>query len=273
MSVRLLPKLLARLGIGLLLGLLLLVGPDTAVLAQANTDPAIEPLQPGQVQTFAGIDFVFIPPGSFDMGSNGTDPGEQPIQRVTISKGFWMGRYELTQEQWQAVMGANPAYFKGGSQLPVEMVSCNDIQAFLLKINEKYPGMGFRLPTEAEWEYACRAGTTTSYFFGNDPALLGDYAWFANNAGGSPHPVGQKKPNPWGLYDMSGNVWESVQDFYGLYSGHAQVDPTGPPNGECKIRRGGGWCFSPDECRSARRLLHCLAFANNALGFRLVKPM
>jgi formylglycine-generating enzyme required for sulfatase activity len=167
------------------------------------------------------MEFVLMPAGTFTMGSPASDPNayddEKPAHQVTISKPFYMGKYEVTQAQWKAVMGSenNPSYFKGDS-LPVDHVSWRDVQEFIQKLNrreEQASGVFCRLPTEAEWEYAARAGTTTLYSFGDDAAELDDYAWYAGNADHTSYPVGQKKPNAWGLYDMHGNVSEWCQDW------------------------------------------------------------
>ena len=148
------------------------------------------------------------------MGSDKGNDDEKPMHEVRISKPFYLGKYEVTQGQWQAVMGNNPSRFKGDPNRPVEQVAWEDVQAFMRKLNAIEGGTTYRLPTEAEWEYAARAGTTTAYSFGDDPRLLGEYAWYSENAKGKTHPVGQKKSNAWGLHDMHGNVWEWVQDWY-----------------------------------------------------------
>jgi formylglycine-generating enzyme required for sulfatase activity len=158
-----------------------------------------------------GMDFVLIPAGKFMMGSDTGDNDEKPVHEVRISKPFYLGKYEVTQGQWQAVLGNNPSNFKGDANLPVGNVSWEDVQEFIRKLNAKEGGTKYRLPTEAEWEYAARAGTTTAYSYGNDVSQLKEYAWYAENAGGKTHPVGQKEPNAWGLHDKHGNVWEWVQ--------------------------------------------------------------
>lgn len=160
------------------------------------------------------MEFVLIPAGSFTLGQANSREDEQPLTRVTISRPFHLGKFEVTQKQWQAVMGANPSFYQGENR-PVEQVSWNDCQAFVAKLNETITGFAFRLPTEAEWEYACRAGTTTEYSHGDGTANLAEYAWFTGNAQRTTHPVGELKPNPWGLHDIHGNVWEWVQDWYG----------------------------------------------------------
>jgi formylglycine-generating enzyme required for sulfatase activity len=206
------------------------------------------------------LEMVLIPAGTFTMGSPSNekdrDSDEGPQHRVTISKDFYIGKYEVTQAQWKAVMGSNPSARKGDN-LPVEQVSWDDCQAFIQKLNSMALGVGtFRLPTEAEWEYACRAGTTTRLYWGDDPnySQIGGYGWYWANSAGRNHPVGEKLPNAWGLFDMSGNVWEWCQDWYGPYPSGAQVDPTGPQSGLYRVWRGGGRGDGAVYFRSARRL-------------------
>ena len=161
-----------------------------------------------------GMEFVLIPAGKFMMGSDSGESNGKPVHEVRISKAFYLGKHEVTQGQWQKVMGNNPSIFKGDAILPVENVSWEDVQEFIHKLNAKEGDTKYRLPTEAEWEYAARARTATIYSFGNDERQLGEYAWYFPNSGNKTHPVGQKKPNAWGLHDMHGNVWEWVQDCY-----------------------------------------------------------
>jgi formylglycine-generating enzyme required for sulfatase activity len=181
-----------------------------------------------QARTFVPIEFVKITPGTFVMGCSEGDTAcnddEKPSHKVTITKAFEMGKYELTQAQYQAVMGTNPSTIKGESR-PVETVSRVDAQEFLDKLNARDDGYRYRLPTEAEWEYAARAGSTGPY-----AGKLSDIAWYAGNSGDETHPVGQKKPNKWGLYDMEGNVREWVSDWYSrtYYTSSPAADPTGP---------------------------------------------
>jgi formylglycine-generating enzyme required for sulfatase activity len=172
------------------------------------------------------MEFVVIPPGRFVMGSDRWMDDQKPPHEVQITKGFQMGKYEVTQAQWEAVMGNNPSEFKGPNK-PVDSVSWDDAEKFLQKLNEMNDGYLYRLPTEAEWEYAARAGTVTDY----DSDL--DTFWDGQNSGGETHPVGQKKPNAWGLYDMLGNVWEWCQDWYDphYYAKSPIADPQGPPSG------------------------------------------
>jgi formylglycine-generating enzyme required for sulfatase activity len=196
-----------------------------------------------------------IPAGPFTMGSPTSESGrgnDETQHSVTISQPFYMGVYEVTQAQWQAVMGSNPSHFTGDLNRPVEQVSWNDCQAFCQKVSAK-TGKTVRLPTEAEWEYACRAGSTGRYSFGDSDSALGNYAWYYDNSGNTTHPVGQKQPNAWGLYDMHGNVWEWCQDWYGPYSSGSVTDPSGPGSGEYRVLRGGSWYYIPPFCRAAVR--------------------
>lgn len=211
---------------------------------------------------------VLIRPGSFVMGSENGGDDEKPVRKVTITQPCYMGVYEVTQAQYEKIMGSNPSNFKG-SNLPVEKVSWNDAKDFCRKLSEK-TGQTFSLPTEAQWEYACRAGTTTSYCYGDSENSLGDYAWYNGNSGSKTHPVGEKKPNPWGLYDMHGNVWERCEDWFDseYYANSPLEDPTGPGSGAYRVVRGGGWCGDARICRSAYR-----AFISprdrSGLGFRV----
>jgi len=214
--------------------------------ALAKLGPAPKPKSsPASVTLDLGngvtMKLVLIRPGTFVMGSPDSEQGrvskEGPQHQVTISKPFYMGVTEVTQAQYEAVMGTNPSAFKGPAN-PVENVSWNDAVLFCRKLSEK-TGKTFRLPTEAEWEYACRAGTKTRFSFGDAESVLGDYVWYKSNSGGKTHPVGQKKSNAWGLYDMLGNVWEWCADWYGPYSSEALVDPQGAGSGGDRVLRGG----------------------------------
>jgi formylglycine-generating enzyme required for sulfatase activity len=207
---------------------------------------------------------------------------EKPAHEVTLTTPFYMGKYEVTQEQYAQVMGTNPSQFKG-ADLPVETVSWDDAQEFckavahFARLREGDPGqqqfgkMLYRLPTEAEWEFACRAGTTTTYYTGDAEADLGRAAWYSANSGGKTHPVGQKEPNAFGLFDMHGNVWEWCQDYWqDQYEPEAAVDPQGPPQGQRRVLRGGCWFYGPADCRSARRLGYCPGYRYPLYGFRVV---
>jgi formylglycine-generating enzyme required for sulfatase activity len=221
-----------------------------------------------------GMELVCIPPGEFMMGSpaneEGRNSGEGPQHRVKISKGFYMNVTEVTQAQWKTVMGNNPSYFKG-DDLPVEMVSWDDAVEFCRRLSQK-EGKGYRLPTEAEWEYACRAGSTTRFCYGDSDTSLVDYAWYTNNSIGKTHPVGQKKPNAFGLYDMHGNVWECCSDWYdaGYYSQSPGDDPKGTSTGQYRVLRGGGWNHVASYCRVAYRYNDTPDNHNYFIGFRLV---
>ena len=203
------------------------------------------------------MDLVYIPAGEFMMGSpsneNGRYGDEGPQHRVRITKGFYLGIHEVTQAQYQAVMGKNPSRFRGADN-PVEQVSWHDCAAFCKRLSRK-TGRSVRLPTEAEWEYACRAGTTRRFCFGDNDSGLREYAWYGNNSGGKTHPVGGKKANAFGLYDMHGNVWEWCADWYdgGYYKQSPTDDPRGPRGGKTRVLRGGSWDGTPWFCRSALR--------------------
>lgn len=211
------------------------------------------------------LDLVLIPAGSFKMGYN----RKRPAHKVTITRPFYLGKYEITQEQWEAVMGNNPSHFKGPKN-PVEQVSWEDCQKFFLKLNAKTGGREgwFVLPTEAQWEYACRAGSTGKFCFGDDEKQLGEHAWHGGNSGTQTHPAGKKKPNAWGLCDMHGNVWEWCADRYGEYGTEAADDPSGPTTGTCRVVRGGSWCVDGNGCQSAFRNFDEPGERNSNLGFR-----
>jgi formylglycine-generating enzyme required for sulfatase activity len=220
-----------------------------------------------------GMKFALIPASEFIMGSNIRDMGEDPPHRVRITKPFYMQTTEVTQAQWKAVMGNNPSWWCWiGDDLPVVRVSWADAQEFIKKLSTK-EGEAYRLPTEAEWEYACRAGTTSTFNFGERDSKLGEYGWYWENSNKKYHVVGQKKPNAWGLYDMHGNVWEWCHDWYedGYYSKSPVEDPRGPSSGKDRVCRGG--CFSKYAtiCRSAIRANYDPARVNHGIGFRIVR--
>jgi len=206
-----------------------------------------------------GMEFVLIPAGRFTSTWKAkNDFGEETQQQrvVTISKPFYLGKYEVTQEQWVAVMGegSNRSRFKGRTN-PVERVSWDDAQEFIKKLNEEEGGNKYRLPTEGEWEHAARAGSDTEWFFGNDRKALEQYAWFEGNSRKSTHPVGQKNPNPWGLYDIYGNVQEWVEDWWAEFKAETVTDPKGSVENFYRLRvhRGGGFDSYAGGCRSADR--------------------
>jgi formylglycine-generating enzyme required for sulfatase activity len=192
---------------------------------------------------------------------------EKPAHEVTLTKPFYIGKFEVTQEQYQQVTGTNPSHFKG-RDLPVEMVDWDDAQKFCRKAGEK-TRLTVRLPTEAEWEHACRAGTRTTYYMGHSDADLDLAAWHEKNSGETTHPVGQKTPNAWGLHDMHGNVWEWVQDFYGPYKAEAATDPDGSAQGKYRVLRGGSWVDLPWSCRSSNRLRFYPDMRAQNIGFRV----
>jgi formylglycine-generating enzyme required for sulfatase activity len=219
-----------------------------------------------------GMEFILIPAGSFTMGADknfeDADDDEMPQHRVTIGKPFYLGKYEVTQAQWTVVMGNNPSKFKGRDN-PVEEVSWEDAQAFIKRLNQKEGHNRYRLPTEAEWEYAARAGTTGAYSFGDDANSLGRYAWYLDNSGKKTHPVGRKEANAWGLCDMHGNVREWVLDWFDDYSSAGTPDPGEPSPGGSRVYRGGGWKDCARLCRAASRSWGVPDACRGDLGFRL----
>jgi formylglycine-generating enzyme required for sulfatase activity len=217
--------------------------------------------------------FVPIPAGTFTR-----DQGES-AHKVTLTQPFHLGQYEVTQEQYKQVMGKNPSGFKDAAH-PVETVNWNEAVEFCRKLSampqEKSAGFVYRLPTDAEWEYASRAGTTTGFSFGDASAEMGNYGWLTSNSQETTHPVGQKKPNPWGLYDMYGNVWEWCLDWDGRRSSGSSVsvtDPTGPASGSLRVFRGGGWKSSPRNCRPDNRGKLAEVYRGNTLGLRVVRTL
>ena len=256
-----------------------LPNPANAAPFVADRDESCrENATPGAIyaEETTGMEFVYVPGGEFQMGSpdGEGDSNEHPQHLVKVN-GFWMGKYEVTQAQWQAVMKNNPSYFTGADR-PVEQVSWNDAQTFLQKLNaatvETHGRASLRLPTEAEWEYAARARTQTAYSFSDDPDQLGQYAWYGQNSNSETHSVGQKKPNDFGLYDMHGNVWEWCQDWYAdSYSSGAQKkNPQGPSSGQFKLLRGGAWNDYPNYCRSAFRSRNGPVRRSSSIGVRVV---
>ncbi len=237
-----------------------------APTASSAAKPAASPTAPaGKELTLdlgggATMKLVLLPAGKFMMG--GKDQ-----HQVTLTKPFFMGVTLVTQAQYEAIMGNNPSRFKGPTN-PVETISWDDAANFCKKLSDK-TRQAARLPTEAEWEYACRAGTKTAFSFGDDDSALGDYAWYADNSGGTTHPVAQKKPNPWGLYDMHGNVWEWVADWHDDYPTQAVTDPKGPGSGAFRVVRGGGYLYSPVNCRSANRGHYAPVDREMMCGFRV----
>lgn len=265
-----------------------------AALALLALAPMALAAEPAAFTNRLDMGFVLIPAGRFQMGSGDVERealfNEKPRHAVTISRPFYLARYEVTQAQWEAVMGvsaytlarSNPYYYLPGMAERVRRpnnpatVSWNDAQAFIQRLNQREGRSRYRLPTEAEWEYAARAGTTTAYSFGDDAGLLSRYAWHGEDfATGSMHPVGQKLPNPWGLHDMHGNVWEWVQDGYAdRYPSSAPVtDPDGPANGSSKVVRGGSWHVTAGSWRSAVRKPYEPDYRGISIGFRVAREL
>ena len=213
-----------------------------------------------------GMRFLRLPAGQFAMGEG------SEAHLVTLTEPFYLGIYAVTQEEYKKVVGENPSHFKG-AQNPVENVSWGDAVEFCRRLSmlpeEKASGRVYRLPTEAEWEYACRAGTNTKYYFGDNKSQLGEYAWYDKNSASKIHPVGEKKPNSWGLYDMHGNVWEWCSDWYGDYPCRTLVDPSGPHTSSGRVARGGCWSGGAASCRSASRGGDAPSHRGSLFGFRV----
>jgi formylglycine-generating enzyme required for sulfatase activity len=264
------------------------VGP-LAVTVQAEMEVTIgmNKVEPNSI----GMELVRIPAGTFLMGSESGSSNELPVHQVTLTGDFWLGRYEVTQGEYFAVTGLRPSWFAGDDRLPVEQVSSYDAVAFANALSsaedlapcydgsgnviggDPYACEGYRLPTEAEWEYATRAGTTTEYSFGDDSGQLGDYAWHSGNSSSRTHAVGGKLPNPWGLYDVHGNVWEWLHDWYGgsYYDSSPWENPPGPTAGSYRVVRGGSWSTGAYGLRSAYRYNDNPSARSGYGGFRLAR--
>ncbi|MDD6166239.1 MAG: SUMF1/EgtB/PvdO family nonheme iron enzyme [Bacteroidales bacterium] len=227
-------------------------------------------------QTFMvkGVEFkmIKVEGGTFSMGATSeqgsdADDDEKPVHSVTLSD-YYIGETEVTQELWEAVMGSNPSYFEGDNQRPVENVSWNDCQKFIKKLN-RLTGKEFRLPTEAEWEYAARGGKYSRGYKYSGSNNADEVAWYDSNSGSKTHPVKTKKDNELGLYDMSGNVWEWCNDRCGCYQSNSQTNPTGPSEGESRVLRGGGWCYFDMGVRVSRRDYLTPGYRHIIIGLRL----
>jgi len=242
-----------------------------------------------RIEIIQGIKLINLPAGSFLMGTGDTDHEwfchSRPVREVRLDS-FQLSVYEITQAQYEKVMGSNPSLMKGDDSRPVEQVSWLDAAAFCNKLSELaglmpcydirnrsciFSRNGFRLPTEAEWEYACRAGTDTKYYTGNSESDLELAGWYRANSQGTTHPVGQKKPNAWGLYDMHGNVWEWCNDWLGNYADCRNENPRGPNIGYSRVLRGGGWHYPAVGCCSAYRQRAKPEYRLSAVGFRIAR--
>ena len=219
----------------------------------SSTDSDTHSLE--SVTNSIGMEFLMVPAGKFRMGANAGSANEMPIHEVTLSKPFGLGIAEVTEQQYTTVMGESPRFSNPTNA--INSLSWNQANEFCLRLSdlpaEKAAGRIYRLPTEAEWEYACRAGTDTAYSFGDDPTLVTQHAWYGRNSSQGTHPPGQKIPNPWGFSDMHGNAWEWCQNWFYEYPKGPTTDPTGPPTGKTRVLRGGGWFHREPNCRSASR--------------------
>ncbi len=231
----------------------------------------------------ANTNLVFIQPGTFRMGSPNNEIGrvdnEGPQTEVTISRGFWIGKYEVTQSEYEAVIGKKPSFFAGNPNHAVEQVNWYDATNYCGRLTQQERAVGriatnwaYRLPTEAEWEYACRASSSTRFSYGDDPGHtnLTKYAWYSENSDRMTHTVGQKLANAWGLFDIHGNVWEWCQDWFGVYPGGSVIDPQGPASGSSRVIRGGSWNLEGTYCRAAYRNIDDPGRWRYFTGFRVV---
>ncbi|MGV3525611.1 MAG: SUMF1/EgtB/PvdO family nonheme iron enzyme [Candidatus Sericytochromatia bacterium] len=228
---------------------------------------------PEKITSSTGMEFVLITPFTQGKGFHIPRPfamGEPPQRySVTLTQQYYLQRHPVTQSQWRRIMGNNPAFFQNDDELPIEQVSWEDAQEFIRRLNLLGEGV-FRLPYEAEWEYACRAQKNTAYFFGSDPKQLNEYAWFNDNAEGHSHRVGTRQPNPLGIHDLYGNVWEWVQDAYAPFpEGHAS-DPKGPETGATRVLRGGSWMTDAEKCQTWARWHQAPQASSFQIGFRLL---
>jgi len=232
------------------------------------TNPATNPAGVAlpRIELVPLTNMVLIKPGTF----------VRIRQPVTITRDFWLGKYEVTQGEYAALMGKNPSHFQGDSNRPVEKLTYFDAEAYCAAVSARErqagrlpTGYEYRLPSEAEWEYACRAGTTNQFSFGDDPQAADAFAWTSENSESTTHPVGLKRPNAWGLYDMHGNVWEWCRNWFAQYPTNPAVDPVGPASGKFKVFRGGGWNEEIQFARSANRFMMSPSNGIYFVGFRL----
>ncbi|MCI7407838.1 MAG: SUMF1/EgtB/PvdO family nonheme iron enzyme [Bacteroidales bacterium] len=249
--------------------------PLQRTVEQVMSENHLNTSEPSE-QTFMvkGVEFkmIKVEGGTFSMGATSEQEYdalscEKPVHSVTLSD-YYIGETEVTQELWEAVMGSNPSYFEGDNQRPVENVSWNDCQKFIKKLN-RLTGKEFRLPTEAEWEYAARGGKYSRGYKYSGSNNADEVAWYDSNSGSKTHPVKTKKDNELGLYDMSGNVWEWCNDWYGGYQSYSQTNPTGPSEGESRVLRGGGWCYFDMGVRVSRRDYLTPGYRHIIIGLRL----
>lgn len=254
---------------------------NTVVSISVNKDPLVNSEEPDIPKTFTspftGMEFVLTPAGEFMMGSlleeQDSYSNEYPVHEVSIKNSFYIGKHPVTQAEWRTIMRDNPSTFIMGYR-PVESVSWGDVQEFIERLNEKEGSNRYRLPSEAEWEYACRAGTQTKYSFGDNKEKLNEYAWYNQNSGSETHPIGRKKPNSWSLYDMHGNVWEWVQDsWHNNYKGAPSDGSAWEDGGSFRVSRGGSWYRDSKSCRSADRDWHKPGYRGSDLGFRLLREL
>jgi len=252
-------------------------GQSTASAAPAAALATANAGAPRTLQLGHGVrlELVWIPAGDFQMGSPFEEDGrfiaEGRRHRVTLTRGWWMGKYPVTQEQWERVMGANPSHVKA-PHLPVDQVNWGDSQTFVRALGRILgpDHLTVALPTEAQWEYACRAGRQTRFWSGESEADLAAAAWYARNSGDQPHEVGLKSANPWGLCDVHGNVWQWCQDWLGPYAPAAVTDPSGPDTGTERVLRGGSWSSEADVCRAAYRFSYPPSYRLMTVGLRVV---
>ena len=242
-------------------------GEALDLLIRVEAEAAFEAFRENPVDA-RGMEFVWVPPGEFRMGSTSSEAyiDEQPVTQVRISRGFWLGKYEVTQSEWHGVMGSNPSRNSGCGRCPVDQVSWEDARDFIRRLNRREGREVYRLPTEAEWEYAARAGATEDRY--GDPDAI---AWHAGNSGERTHPVGEKAPNAWGLHDMLGNLYEWVHGRTGRYPGGTVTDPREPGSGPFRVIRGGGWFCDARCVRAPARSHSSLGSRTYGVGFRLLR--
>lgn len=257
-------------------------GSDQALDSDEPTQRTEIELTPQQREIFEapvetnsiGIQLKELPAGEFIMGSDNGEDNAKPALQVVLTDPFFISVHEVTQAQYEEVMGTNPSQFKSPRN-PVEQVRWEMAVEFCRRLSElpaeKAAGHVYRLPTEAEWEYACRAGTETRFNFGDDGSALTDFAWYSDNEGSTTQPVGKKSPNAWGLFDMHGNAAEWVQDWYADYPDGPQTNPSGPAESSFRVYRGGSWFSNASSCESSYRFGVVPPFRNNYLGFRVVR--